>query len=753
VLGFVSAEVDQVISLVGPLLVPSPIPATLMQDRTSVAYPANSTTMVWRSYANQEAATIVEVQKAQVTFNVEGTGIVADIDTGVDPNHPALQGVLLPGYDYTRNQPNGSELTDIPSGASCPFSSCPPPPCPNCPAGQVNQSSAAILDQSSAAILDGNPQYAAFGHGTMVMGIIHLVAPTAKLLPLKAFKSDGTGALSDILRAIYDAVQKYNANVINMSFDFKTASAELENALNYASGLGLICAASAGNDGMQETVYPAALQNVVIGVASVGSTSTTAGTKSKFSNYGNAIVWVAAPGEAIVSTYPYNTYAAGWGTSFSAPFVSGGGALLRGLKTTMNQPEAATAVAHAVPLDPVADPGMGNGRLDLVPALQSVSGVGGSPDYTVSAAPATQTIPAGGTASYTVSVAPANGFSQTVTFGPTSCTGAPPEATCMVSPSSVTLDGTTTKTVNVTLTTTARAVAPPPVSPRSTPPIAIWEALVASLVWFLVAAMFWSFGRAPRKRPGFAAAAGLLAVSLVAYSCGGGYSIGPGPGSPSLSSVMLNPSSVNGGSSSTGTVTLNGAAPSAGALIYLSSSMSAATVPPSVTVAAGATSATFTVSTGAVTTSTPVTISASYGGATKTASLTVIPAASSPTLVSVAVNPSSVAGGSLSTGTVTLSGAAPSGGVNVNLSSNSASATVPTSVTVTAGATTANFTVTTTAVTSSASAAITASYAGATKTAMLTIAPLGTPAGSYMLTITGTSGSLIHSTTVQVTVN
>jgi len=87
-----------------------------------------------------------------------------------------------------------------------------------------------------------------------------------------------------------------------------------------------------------------------MGVAS----TTDQDTRSTFSNYGSAIVWVAAPGEAIVSTYPYNTYAAGWGTSFSAPFVSGGAALLHSLQTTIAQSGAATATAHAVPLtDPV----------------------------------------------------------------------------------------------------------------------------------------------------------------------------------------------------------------------------------------------------------------------------------------------------------------------------------------------------------------------------------------------------------------
>src|SRR2546425_7394734 len=159
--GFVDAEVNQVLSLVGGLnVVPTPISPTLMQDRSSMPYPASSTTQTaWNSYVNQPAASIVGIQNAQNTFNVTGTGIVADIDTGVDPTHPVLQPVLVPGdgYDFTRNQPGGSELNDL---SSCPFpstSSCSPPTCTTatCPKpAQVNQSSAAILDQSSAAILD-----------------------------------------------------------------------------------------------------------------------------------------------------------------------------------------------------------------------------------------------------------------------------------------------------------------------------------------------------------------------------------------------------------------------------------------------------------------------------------------------------------------------------------------------------------------------------------------------------------------------
>src|SRR6266403_3226391 len=368
-LGIVRAEVDQLLNLfpVSALnVVPSPLPADLMSDRTPVPYP-NSGGTVWNSYANQPAAQKVRVSDAQSQFGVSGSGIVADIDTGVDLTHPALQGVLLPGCDFTHNQPDGScqpggsELTDI--------SFSPPPPCQDCSAAQVNQSTAAVLDQSTAAVLDCNGatpcQYAAFGHGTMVMGIIHLVAPQAQLLPLKAFSYDGTGYLSNILNAVYYGVQG-GANIINMSFDMTSNSLEFSKAMDYANQNGVICAASAGNDGAQEIVYPAAYQNDVMGVASTSDTD----TRSSFSNYGDAIVWVAAPGEGIISTYPFSSYAAGWGTSFSAPFVSGAAALLRNRRSNISESRAGAAVAHAVYIGP----DMGHGRLDLVQALRATRG-------------------------------------------------------------------------------------------------------------------------------------------------------------------------------------------------------------------------------------------------------------------------------------------------------------------------------------------------------------------------------------------
>ena len=195
----------------------------------------------------------------------------------------------------------------------------------------------------------------------------------------------------------------------------------------------------------------------------------------------------------------------------------------------------------------------------------------------------------------------------------------------------------------------------------------------------------------------------------------------------SLSSVAVQPASVSGGTSATGTVTLSGAAPTGGVSVSLASSSTSATVAATVTVPAGSTTATFNVATSTVTTSTSATLTASYSGVSKTAALTITPS-TTVALSSVAVNPTSVTGGTSVTGTVTLSAAAPTGGVSVALASSSTSATVPASVTVAAGSTTATFTVTTIAVTSSTSATLTATYNSVSKTAALTIAPSTTVA-------------------------
>jgi subtilisin family serine protease len=351
--GVVNAELDQVVTVAtGGAAATDPPPSLV--DTTPVQYYGST---VWEGYVNQPAAQIINLSQAQQTYSLTGSGIIiADIDTGVDPNHPVLQPVLLPGYDFTRNQPGGSEMNDLPGGAPTTET-----PCTGCTPGQVNQHSIAMVDQHSIAMVDGSG-YQDFGHGTMVAGLLHLVAPTAQLMPLKSFGADGSGNLSDIVRAIYYATQN-NVNVINMSFDLQTPSQELAATVNFAERQGLLVAASAGNDGQMEMVYPAGYSNVM-GVASTDNED----QRSTFSNYGDQIVWVAAPGEAMITTYPFGTYAAGWGTSFSAPLVSGGVAIIMGSQPGLTESQAQFDLGQARPLVTV---GMGAGRIDLYRATSA----------------------------------------------------------------------------------------------------------------------------------------------------------------------------------------------------------------------------------------------------------------------------------------------------------------------------------------------------------------------------------------------
>jgi subtilisin family serine protease len=344
-------EVDRLVNLIA-----TP-PLSFIPNGLADSFPIDYYgTLVWHGYLDQPASSIVRTSEAQNRFHVSGAGVVAIVDTGVDPLHPALAPVLLPGYDFVHNMNGADEKGDLDHSTAAVLDGGGGSPT------YVSPWAAAVVNPAGAVALNTS-QYAAFGHGTMVAGIVHLVAPTAKILPLKAFSSDGTGYASNIIRAIYFATA-HGSKVVSMSFSFGSSSSAMYDAINYANSKGVICVAAAGNEGEQIKVYPASFGQVM-GVASTSNSDVL----SSFSNYGSQVEWVAAPGENIISTYPFDVYASSSGTSFSTPFVAGTAALLANVNGGMNQSQASDAIGHAK----YTSPQLNRGVLDVYQAVGSIA--------------------------------------------------------------------------------------------------------------------------------------------------------------------------------------------------------------------------------------------------------------------------------------------------------------------------------------------------------------------------------------------
>jgi len=357
--------------------------ATLTQSNTSILDTLPGRTLVTffgstvpSNYTTQTATTIIRLNDARTATHLTGGGVVGIIDTGADPYHAALLPALVPGYDFTREALDFSEFNDLDPALAAKLQ-------------QSNtsildaqnililnpytvilaQSNTSILDQSNTSILDST--YPDFGHGTMVAGIVHLIAPTAKIMPLKAFRADGTSNLSDIIRAIYYAAD-HGVNVLSMSFSMQRSSPGLQAAIQYALGKNVTLVAASGNDGLKTLVYPASYN----GVEGIGSTSNL-DVRSAFSNYGSGVTLFAAPGEGVITTFPGGGYAAAWGTSFSTPMAAGAASLVIQARPTAKPGDVINALSKA---KQISD--MGYGRIDLYQALTNVVATGstsGSP--------------------------------------------------------------------------------------------------------------------------------------------------------------------------------------------------------------------------------------------------------------------------------------------------------------------------------------------------------------------------------------
>ena len=229
---------------------------------------------------------------------------IAVIDTGIDLQHPIFAGKLLPGYDFVDSDNDPSEV--------------------------------------------GSAHVGAYGHGTHVAGIITMVAPDAKVIPIRILDQNGVGDIWRLAKALIyaanpdgDPTTNDGANIVNLSLGTTQRSDLIikiikavtnRDPLNDDPDLpqivhpGMIIVASAGNTGNGVHIYPAA-SGEINGLIAVGSSS-AGDALSSFSTRGEW-VQIMAPGERIVSSVPGGRYGVWQGTSMSAPIVAGVAALVR----------------------------------------------------------------------------------------------------------------------------------------------------------------------------------------------------------------------------------------------------------------------------------------------------------------------------------------------------------------------------------------------------------------------------------------
>jgi subtilisin family serine protease len=284
----------------------------------------------------------------------------AVVDTGIVVGHPEFQRKCLAGYD----------TVDIGMG-------------------RVGDKLKLLGDSRG---LDFNP-YDDVGHGCHVAGILgaqgwHLprgvggrtlilaVRVLAGALDERRNKRVGVGCQPDIDSGMKVAVD-LGADVINMSFG--TPASSLDAAASpphsavvaYAAGMGCTLVAAAGNSGLDEVIYPAALPEVIC----CGSVDAH-GRRSAFSTQG-AHLTLAAPGERILSCGQQG-YQLSSGTSFAAPFVAGVASLMkararRAGRTLDGARTKSLLIEGCRPLGPGGfSRGTGHGQLDALAALQAL---------------------------------------------------------------------------------------------------------------------------------------------------------------------------------------------------------------------------------------------------------------------------------------------------------------------------------------------------------------------------------------------
>ncbi len=217
------------------------------------------------------------------------------------------------------------------------------------------------------------------GHGTQTAGVagaatdngigIAGVCWDCSLLPVKVMQAGGVANYSDIAAGVLYAARK-GARVINISLGGYSESSALLAAIQAASQTyGSLIVAGAGNDSLETPFYPAAYPQVLAVAA-----TTPGDLRWSGSNFG-AWVDVAAPGEAITTTFLGGDYGSVDGTSLSTAFVSGLAGLLRSQYPDWTAEMVRAQIIHTAEnidsLNPGYESKLGAGRIDAASALDT----------------------------------------------------------------------------------------------------------------------------------------------------------------------------------------------------------------------------------------------------------------------------------------------------------------------------------------------------------------------------------------------
>lgn len=185
-----------------------------------------------------------------------------------------------------------------------------------------------------------------------------------------------------------------------------------------------------------------------------------------------------------------------------------------------------------------------------------------------------------------------------------------------------------------------------------------------------------------------------------------------------LRNLLINGQSFTGGRTITGTVNFY-SNDTMDRAVAMTSNTSYATIAPSKTVVAGASQANISIDLKPTSVRRAVRIEGTFGGAKRSAVFYIEP----PVASGLTLYPTTVKGGSNVNGSARINGAAPTGGMVVNISSSDAAAVVPNSVTVPEGAITKAFVVNTNVVSQQKTVTLTATTGSTSKTATLIVTP------------------------------